>query len=92
MGHDSKQRPKPKFVKRLDKLDFYGKNDGKAIIRNDVGRTVAVVSYRFNSTSGLLGRMVFGRRSPAKKGSSTSPKNMSYRKYGHFFHLSKAHY
>ena len=44
---------------QLDKLEVVGECDGKEIVRNDFGRTVAVIPYIFNRTSILLARMVF---------------------------------
>ena len=46
-----------------NKFQFDGVYYGKKIIRNEFGRTVAVVSYYSNKTSRLLEKMVFGRRS-----------------------------
>ena len=56
-------------------FQFDGVYYGKEIIRNEFGRTVAVVSYHFNETSRMLERMVFGRRNPVKENSSKSPKD-----------------
>ena len=46
-------------INLLDKLEVVGECDGKEIVRNDFGRTVAVIPYIFNRTSILLARMVF---------------------------------
>ena len=40
-------------------FEVVGECDGKEIVRNDFGRTVAVIPYIFNRTSILLARMVF---------------------------------
>ena len=44
---------------QLNKLEFVGVSNGKEIIRNDLGRTMAVIPYIFNRVSTLLARMVF---------------------------------
>ena len=43
----------------VNKFEVVGECDGKEIVRNDFGRTVAVIPYIFNRTSILLARMVF---------------------------------
>ena len=48
-------------------FEVVGEYDGKEIIRNDFGRTVAVVPYIFNRTSILLARMVFRGRKVIEK-------------------------
>ena len=39
-----------------------GKANGKTIIRDDLRRTVAAVSYCFGRTSGMLEKLIYGNR------------------------------
>ena len=80
------------FVVVFDKLEFVGVVYGKEIIRNEFGRTVAVVSYYSNKTSRLLEKMVFGRRNFIEKEPSAGRKNKPYRKYGNPYYMGKANY